>query len=39
MGTSAANGKVQIGEDVTRGLGAGGNPEIGRVSAEEAPGV
>jgi cell division protein FtsZ len=27
--------KVQIGAKLTRGLGAGGNPEIGRKSAEE----
>ncbi|MCL5090565.1 MAG: cell division protein FtsZ [Patescibacteria group bacterium] len=28
--------KLQIGENLTRGLGAGGNPEIGRQSAEES---
>ncbi len=28
--------KIQIGEKVTRGLGAGGNPEIGRKAAEES---
>ena len=28
--------KIQIGEAVTRGLGAGGNPEIGKQSAEES---
>lgn len=28
--------KIQIGEAVTRGLGAGGNPDIGRDSAEES---
>lgn len=27
--------KIQIGEKLTRGLGAGGNPEIGQKSAEE----
>ncbi len=27
--------KVQIGDKLTRGLGAGGNPEVGRKSAEE----
>src|SRR5215813_6094638 len=27
--------KVQLGEKLTRGLGAGGNPEVGRRSAEE----
>ncbi|TDP59801.1 cell division protein FtsZ [Aminicella lysinilytica] len=30
-----AETKVQIGEKLTRGLGAGGNPEIGQRSAEE----
>ena len=29
--------KVQIGETITRGLGAGGDPEIGRQAAEESP--
>lgn len=28
--------KVQIGETLTRGLGAGGNPEIGQQAAEES---
>ncbi|MFZ5845178.1 MAG: cell division protein FtsZ [Patescibacteria group bacterium] len=28
--------KIQIGENLTRGLGAGGNPEIGRQAAEES---
>jgi len=28
--------KVQIGETLTRGLGAGGNPEVGRQAAEES---
>ena len=32
---SAANVTLQIGCDVTKGLGAGANPEIGRRSAEE----
>lgn len=36
LARSAAERKVQIGEDVTRGLGAGGNPEIGRQAAEES---
>lgn len=31
-----ATTKVQIGESLTRGLGAGGNPEIGRQAAEES---
>ena len=30
-----AETKLQIGEKLTRGLGAGGNPEIGQKSAEE----
>lgn len=33
---SPANKKVYIGKTVTRGLGAGMNPEIGRKSAEES---
>jgi cell division protein FtsZ len=32
---SSANVTVQLGADVTKGLGAGANPEIGRRSAEE----
>lgn len=28
--------KIQIGENITRGLGAGGNPEIGKQAAEES---
>jgi cell division protein FtsZ len=32
---SAADRKLQIGEDLTRGLGTGGDPEIGRQAAEE----
>ncbi len=31
----AAETKIQIGEKLTKGLGAGGNPEIGQRSAEE----
>ncbi len=30
-----ADTKIQIGEKLTRGLGAGGNPEVGQRSAEE----
>ena len=30
-----ASGKMQIGAELTRGLGAGGNPEIGRRAAQE----
>lgn len=36
LARSAAERKIQIGDDVTRGLGAGGNPEVGRQSAEES---
>ena len=32
---SKANTKIQIGEKITRGLGAGANPDIGAQSAEE----
>ena len=28
--------KVQIGEEITKGLGAGGNPEIGKLAAQES---
>ena len=33
--SSKASQKVQIGEKLTKGLGAGGNPEVGQKSAEE----
>ena len=33
---SKANKKVQIGEKITKGLGAGANPEIGKKAAEES---
>ncbi|MCU0495914.1 MAG: cell division protein FtsZ [Anaerolineae bacterium] len=33
---SKAKMRVRIGEKLTRGLGAGGNPEIGRKAAEES---
>jgi cell division protein FtsZ len=33
---SQAKTRVQIGDKLTRGLGAGGNPEIGRKAAEES---
>lgn len=35
LNRSNAETKIQIGEKLTRGLGAGGNPEIGQRSAEE----
>ncbi|GBG61650.1 hypothetical protein CBR_g22446 [Chara braunii] len=33
---SAANHRVQIGQELTRGLGTGGNPELGEKAAEES---
>jgi cell division protein FtsZ len=33
---SKAQCKVRIGDETTRGLGAGGNPEVGRKAAEES---
>ncbi len=33
---SDCSGKIQIGGELTRGLGAGSNPEIGRNAAEES---
>ena len=33
--TSKASTKIQIGEKITRGLGAGANPDVGAQSAEE----
>ncbi len=35
LSKSKAQTRIQIGEKLTRGLGAGGNPEIGEKSAEE----
>ncbi len=35
LGRSNANKVIQIGEELTRGLGAGANPEVGRQAAEE----
>ncbi len=34
--SSVANEKVQLGREATRGLGAGGDPEVGLTAAEEA---
>lgn len=34
--TSTADEKLQLGEGLTKGLGAGGDPEIGRNAAEES---
>ncbi len=36
LSISKADKKIQIGEKLTRGLGAGANPEIGKCSAEES---
>ncbi|HLY30359.1 MAG TPA: hypothetical protein VKQ36_04995, partial [Ktedonobacterales bacterium] len=33
---STAPIRLRIGEELTRGLGAGGNPEVGRQAAEES---
>ncbi|GAQ85535.1 plastid division protein FtsZ [Klebsormidium nitens] len=34
--TSAAHDKLQIGQELTRGLGTGGKPELGEQAAEES---
>lgn len=34
--TSLAQTKLQLGEKLTKGLGAGGNPEVGGLAAEES---
>jgi len=34
--TSSASTKIQIGDHLTKGLGAGGNPQIGKDAAEES---
>jgi len=36
LAVSAANQKIQIGEKLTQGQGAGSNPEVGKKSAEES---
>ena len=36
LAVSSANQKIQIGEKLTLGQGAGSNPEVGRKSAEES---
>ncbi|MBR5219346.1 MAG: cell division protein FtsZ [Clostridia bacterium] len=38
LGKSKAEGKIQIGEKITKGQGAGADPEIGRKAAEESRG-
>lgn len=36
LNLAKARSRIRIGEKLTRGLGAGGNPEIGRKAAEES---
>ncbi len=36
LNISQAPRKLQLGENSTRGLGAGGDPEVGRIAAEES---
>ncbi|MGH2485126.1 MAG: cell division protein FtsZ, partial [Ktedonobacterales bacterium] len=36
LGVSRAAKRIRLGETLTRGLGAGGNPEVGRKAAEES---
>lgn len=36
LGSNSAEVKLRIGEEITRGLGSGGNPQIGRKAAEES---
>src|SRR3990167_6757783 len=36
LGRSSARTILQLGEEITKGLGAGANPDIGRRAAEEA---
>lgn len=36
LNVSKADKKIQIGEKLTRGLGAGANPDVGKCSAEES---
>ncbi len=36
LSVSSATQKIQVGEKLTRGMGAGSNPEIGKKSAEES---
>jgi len=36
LGLSKASSRIQIGEKITRGLGAGANPDIGAQAAEES---
>jgi len=36
LASSEAPAKIQIGEKITKGLGSGGNPEVGQKAAEES---
>ena len=36
LATNSAEIKLRIGEEITRGLGSGGNPQIGKKAAEES---
>lgn len=36
LANNSAETKLKIGEEITRGLGSGGNPQIGRKAAEES---
>ena len=36
LNNSGADEKLQLGEGLTKGLGAGGDPEVGRAAAEES---
>ena len=36
LNASKAERKIQIGENITTGLGAGADPEVGRAAAERA---
>lgn len=38
LATSLVETKLQIGQTITRGLGAGGDPDVGRTAAEEGIG-
>ena len=39
LSVSNADQKIQIGEKITRGQGAGSDPEIGKRAAEESEGI
>jgi cell division protein FtsZ len=39
MSSLPPTNRLQIGQKLTRGLGAGGNPEIGQSAAEESMGI